>query len=172
MTGHLPGHDLTGEDLTRDDRPNLLAVPSAWVQLLDDTDGLTVLELDEAVVDAAPWAGFGVQLAVSVTVQEPDLAGQPYDQEHVALGALQWALEQALEGHGRLVASITLDGVRELVAYVDSIALVQAWRTQPPEGFASHDVQVQLLEDPQWRGLREIAGQLGEDPVLRPPTAT
>lgn len=148
---------------------DLLSTPSAWVQLLDDTEGLIVLELDEAVVAGAPWPGYGVQLAVSVTVQEPDLTGQPFDDEHVALGALQWALEQALEGHGRLVATITMDGVRELVAYVDATAVVEAWRAAPPEGFGSHDMQVQLLDDPGWRGLREIAGELGDEPPLRPP---
>ena len=146
----------------------LLALPPQWVQLLDDEQGLAVVELDEAVVAGAPWPGFGVQLAVSVTVHRPDLTGQPFADEHDALGAVQWALERALDGHGRLVASITMDGVRELVAYVDSAAHVEAWQHDPPDGLASHDVQVQLLDDPEWHGLLEIAGELGDAAPLRP----
>ena len=143
--------------------------PSAWVQVVDHTGGLTVLELDEALVDGAPWPGFGTQLGVSVTLHLPDPTGQPYDDEHEALLVLQEAVVAALGADGRLVATVTMDGVRELVAYVRSPEVVQAWQGQPPEGLGSHDVEVTLLEDPSWLGLREMAGLLGEEPPLRPP---
>lgn len=149
---------------------DLLAASPRWVQLLDDEQGLTVLELDEGAVDGAPWAGFGVQLTVSVDLQDPDEQGQPYAEEHEVLAAFRRVLEQALNGHGRVVATITMDGVREHVAYVRSDDVVAAWRDAPPAGFGTHDAQVQLLEDPRWLGLREIAGLLGEqEEPLRPP---
>lgn len=151
---------------------DLLTVTPSWVQLLDDEDAeqLTVLELDEAVADGAPWSGYGTQLAVSVDLHDPDPQGQPYDDEHAVLALFRLALEQALGTDGRLVATITMDGVREHVAYVRSPEVVERWRDSPPEGFGTHDVEVQLLEDPEWLGLREVAGLLapGEAP-LRPP---
>lgn len=151
---------------------DLLTVAPAWAQLVDDEDEeqLTVLELDEAVADGAPWPGFGTQLSVSVVLQDPDSQGQPYDEEHAALSLLRLSLEEALGRDGRLVATITLDGVREHLAYVRSAAVVEAWRSSPPGGFGAHELEVQLFEDPQWRGLREVAGLLGEDePPLRAP---
>ncbi len=145
--------------------------PPRWAQVVDDTDALTVLELDEALVDGAPWSGLGTQLGVSVVLHDPDPTGQPYDDEHATLLALQAAVAAALGDDGRIVATITMDGVRELVAYVRSPALVEAWRTTPPDGLATHEVEVTLLEDPAWRGLREIAGLLDDsEPPLRPPT--
>lgn len=151
---------------------DLMHVTPSWVQLLDDEDAeqLTVLELDEAVAEGAPWPGYGTQLGVSAVLHDPDPQGQPYDDEHATLALLRSALEQALGTGGRLVATITLDGVREHVAYVRSPEVVEAWRTSPPEGFGSHELEVQLLEDPEWLGLREIAGLLGPDEQpLRPP---
>lgn len=151
---------------------DLVELAPAWVQLLDDEDpgALTVLELDEAVTAGAPWSGFPTQLAVSVVLHEPDPQGQPYDDEHAALLVLRSALEQALGQDGRLVAVITLDGVREHVAYLRSPDVVQGWRSAPPPEFADHDLDVELLEDPDWFGLREIAGLLGEhEAPLRPP---
>lgn len=152
-------------------RPDLIGVEPAWVQVVDDEDDqLTVLDLDEAVAEDAPWPGYPVQLSVSVELHDPDPTGQPYDDEHAVLALLRSSLEQALGQDGRLVATITLDGVREHLAYVRGTAVVERWRTAPPEGFATHDVDVALLEDPDWRGLREVAGLLGEDEEpLRPP---
>jgi hypothetical protein len=151
---------------------DLMHVPPSWVQLLDDEDAeqLTVLELDETVADGAPWPGYATQLGVSVVLHDPDPQGQPYDDEHATLSLLRLAIEQSLGQDGRLVAVITLDGVREHVAYVRSPEVVDAWRTAPPEELGTHEVEVQLLEDPEWLGLREIAGLLGEaESPLRPP---
>ena len=145
-------------------------VAPRWEQLVDDEEGLVVVELDEAAAEGAPWPELGVQLVVTVTVQEPDPTGQPYDDEHAALGRWRAALEAALGADGRLVATLTADGVREHVAYVRDASVVTAWQTAPPPGLGSHDAQVALVPDPTWLGLREIAGRLGpdEEPLVLP----
>lgn len=149
---------------------NLADVAPQWAQLIDDEEGLTVLELDEAVVDDAPWDGWPVQLAVALTVADPDPAGQPYDDEHAQLLSWESALVAALGDTGRLVCTITAGGVRELLAYLRSTSVVEAWETSPPAGLGSHEAVVTVLDDPGWLGLREIAGVLAEDEEpLRPP---
>lgn len=150
--------------------PHLIDVSPRWEQLVDDEEGLVVVELDVAAAEGAPWPELGVQLVVTVTVQEPDPDGQPYDEEHAALGRWRSALEAALGGDGRLVATLTADGVREHVAYVRDTAVVAAWQSAPPPGLGSHDAQVVLAADPTWLGLREIAGLLGpdEEPLVLP----
>jgi hypothetical protein len=149
---------------------NLSDVEPAWAQLVDDEEGLTVLELDEAVVDGAPWEGWPVQLAVELTVADPDATGQPYDEEHAQLLAWESAFVAALGDEGRLVCTITAGGVRELVAYLRSTDVVASWEAAPPAGLGSHEAVVTVLPDPEWRGLREIAGVLGEEEEpLRPP---
>ena len=148
----------------------LLDLPPRWEQLVDDLEGLVVVELDEAVTEGAPWPELGVQLVVTVTLQDPDPDGQPYDEEHAALGRWREALVRALGSNGRLVATLTADGVREHVAYVRDVALVEAWADAPPPGLGSHEAQVALVPDPTWLGLREIAGRLedGEEPLVLP----
>lgn len=148
----------------------LLDLPPRWEQLVDDLEGLVVVELDEAVAEGAPWPELGVQLVVTVTLQDPDPDGQPYDEEHAALGRWREALVRALGSNGRLVATLTADGVREHVAYVRDVALVEAWADAPPPGLGSHEAQVALVPDPTWLGLREIAGRLedGEEPLVLP----
>lgn len=150
--------------------PDLLDVPARWTQLVDDTEDLVVVELDDAVAEQAPWPGFGVQLVVTATLDDPDPDGQPYDEEHAELGRWRAALVAALGEQGRLVATITCDGVREHVAYLRDIAVVEAWRAVPPPGLSSHEAQVAVVEDPTWLGLREIAGLLedGEEPLVLP----
>jgi hypothetical protein len=141
-----------------------------WVQLVDDEDGLVVVELDDAAAEGAPWPEYGVQLVVTVTLQDPDHEGQPYDEEHEVLGRWRTALVAALGEQGRLVATLTAEGVREHVAYLRSPEVVEAWRDAPPSGLGSHDAQVALVPDPIWLGLREIAGLLedGEQPLVLP----
>lgn len=148
----------------------LLGLPPRWEQLVDDLEGLVVVELDEAVAEGAPWPELGVQLVVTVTLQDPDPDGQPYDEEHAVLGRWREALVRALGSNGRLVATLTADGVREHVAYVRDVALVEAWADTPPPGLGSHEAQVALVPDPTWLGLREIAGRLedGEEPLVLP----
>lgn len=148
----------------------LLDLPPRWEQLVDDLEGLVVVELDEAVAEGAPWSELGVQLVVTVTLQDPDPDGQPYDEEHAVLGRWREALVRALGSNGRLVATLTADGVREHVAYVRDVTLVEAWADAPPPGLGSHEAQVALVPDPAWLGLREIAGRLedGEEPLVLP----
>lgn len=150
--------------------PELHEVPPRWEQLVDDEDGLVVVELDDAAAEGAPWRGFDVQLVVTVTVQDPDPQGQPYDEEHAVLGRWREALVRALGTQGRVVATLTADGLREHVAYLRHAAVVETWRTAPPPGLGSHDAQVVLVPDPTWLGLREIAGRLddGEEPLILP----
>ena len=141
-----------------------------WVQLVDDEDGLVVVELDDAAAQAAPLPDLPVQLVVTVALQDPDPEGQPYDVEHEQLGAWRAALEAALGEDGRLVATITADGAREHLAYVRGAQVVQTWREAPPPGLGSHDAEVALVPDPTWLGLREVAGLLedGEEPLVLP----
>lgn len=148
----------------------LLGLPPRWEQLVDDLEGLVVVELDEAVAEGAPWPELGVQLVVTVTLQDPDPDGQPYDEEHAVLARWREALERALATNGRLVATLTADGVREHVAYIRDPALVEAWADAPPPGLGSHEAHVALVPDPTWLGLREIAGRLddGEEPLVLP----
>lgn len=141
-----------------------------WEQLVDDEDGLVVVELDEAAAQGAPWPELSTQLVVAVTISDPDPDGQPYDEEHAALDRWRQALVAALGDAGRLVATLTAGGVREHVAYVRDQAAVTAWQAAPPPGLGSHDAQVVLVPDPTWLGLREIAGLLGpgESPLVLP----
>lgn len=148
----------------------LLDLPPRWEQLVDDLEGLVVVELDEAAAEAAPWPELGVQLVVTVTLQDPDPDGQPYAEEHAQLGRWREALVRALGANGRLVATLTADGVREHVAYVRDPGLVEGWADSPPPGLDTHEAQVALVPDPTWLGLREIAGRLedGEEPLVLP----
>ena len=150
--------------------PDLLSVRPRWSQLVDDADGLVVVEVDDAVAEQAPWPGFDVQLVVTVTLADPDPDGQPYDEEHADLARWHTDLDRALGGAGRVVATLTADGVREHVAYLRDRSVVEAWRAAPPAGLGTHDAQVVLVDDPQWKGLREIAGLLadGEEPLVLP----
>jgi hypothetical protein len=147
-----------------------MSVSPVWVQLVDDEDGLVVVELDDAAAQAAPLPEYGVQLVVTVALQDPDHEGQPYDVEHEELGRWRAALERALGPDGRLVATLTANGVREHLAYVRGPEVVEAWREAPPQGLGSHEAQVALVPDPTWLGLREVAGLLedGEEPLVLP----
>ena len=144
-------------------------VAPRWEQLVDDQD-LLVVELDDAAAEGAPWPELPVQLVVTATILDPDPEGQPYDEEHAVLGRWRSALEAALGDDGRLVATLTAEGVREHVAYVRDASVVTAWQTSPPPGLDSHAAQVALVPDPTWLGLREIAGLLGPDesPLVLP----
>ena len=148
----------------------LAQLPPRWEQLVDDEEGLVVVELDSAAAEGAPWPELGLQLVVTVTLQDPDPEGQPYDEEHAQLGRWRTALQTALGDAGRLVATLTADGVREHVAYVREPAVVTTWQQAPPPGLGSHEAQVVLVPDPTWLGLREIAGLLapGEEPLVLP----
>ncbi|MCU1692897.1 MAG: hypothetical protein JWM64_1988 [Frankiales bacterium] len=143
----------------------LLSVTPRWVTLSGEyTEGdrglRAITLLDEAVALGAPFDGFGLQVGVGVTLIDVDPTGQPTPDEKPRLKAFEAGLVQALGTEGRLVAALTVDGVREYVAYVRSTDVLLPWRDAPPAGMDVHDWQVQVLEDPSWLGLREIAGLL------------
>lgn len=149
--------------------PDLLVVQPRWVTLEGEfTDPeaeqprllRTVTLLDEAVALGAPFEEFGLQVGVGVQLHEVDETGQPAPDEKARLRSFQAGLVQALGDQGRLVAALTVDGVREYVAYVRSTDVLVPWQEAPPAGMDTHDWQVQVLEDPTWLGLREIAGLL------------
>ena len=148
----------------------LAAVPPRWVTLTATVDGLPSITLvDEAVALAAPFPSHPVQLGFGVHLHEPDRLGQPGPAESADLRRFEQALVDALAGTARVVSVLTLQGVREYVAYATDLELLESWQQEPPAGLDTHDVQVMVLPDPTWKGLREIAGLLepGEQP-LRP----
>ncbi len=55
---------------------------------------------------------------------------------------------------------LTVDGHREYLAYVRSTDVLLPWQHATPAGMEGHDFAVQVLQDPTWLGLREIAGLL------------
>lgn len=149
----------------------LPSLPPRWVTLRERTpEGLpAVTIIDEAVAASAPWSGWGLQVALGVQLELPDDQGQPGLTERPALRAFEQAYVDALGGHARLVATVTLDGIRELVAYTRDVGWLERWQDDLPEGLDSHDWEMHVLEDPTWTGLRELAGRLepGEK-VVRP----
>lgn len=147
--------------------PDLLVVTPRWVTVegVADPDGdgralRAVTLLDEAVALGAPFEEFPLQVGIGVHLHEVDDGGQPTPEEKTVLRAFQTALVQALGDQGRVVAALTVDGVREYVAYVRSTDVLLPWQSGPPAGMEERDWQVQVLEDPTWLGLREIAGLL------------
>lgn len=153
-----------------DTHTDLDRLPPRWVTLTATSDGLPVITLvDEAVALAAPFPSHPVQVGLGVHLNEPDELGQPGDVDRPLLRSFEQALVTALGSDARLVSSLTLQGVREYVAYARSTEVLERWQQEPPPGLDTHDVQVFAIEDPSWKGLREIAGLLepGEEP-LRP----
>ena len=147
----------------------LLSVPPRWVTLQGefvdgegpDARGMrAVTLLDEAVALGAPYEGFALQVGIDVTLLQPDSTGQPSAEERPALKAFEAGLVQALADQGRLVGVLTVDGHREYLAYVRSTDVLLPWRDAPPAGMDQHDWALQVMEDPTWLGLREIAGLL------------
>ncbi len=161
-----------GMDIDREPDPgaDLAAVAPRWVTLTTTSAGLPSITLvDEAVALAAPFASHPVQIGVGVHLNLPDELGQPGLTERPQLRQLEQCLVDAFAGHARLVSTITLQGIREYVAYATSADFLEAWKQAPPPGLDSHDVQLMVMPDPTWKGLREIAGLLEPDEEpLRP----
>ncbi|MCW2607751.1 MAG: hypothetical protein JWO60_2444 [Frankiales bacterium] len=149
--------------------PDLLVVQPRWVTLEGEFTDPEAAEprplravtlLDEAVALGAPFEEFPLQVGLGVHLQEVDDTGQPTPAEKAVLREFQTAVVQALGDQGRVVAALTVDGVREYVAYLRSTDVLVPWQDAPPAGMDTRDWQVQVLEDPTWLGLREIAGLL------------
>ena len=129
----------------------LLAVPPDWVTLRSTTEeGQPVVVLiDRAVATTAPHEQFRTQVGVAVQYGEtPD--GLPAHPELAQLKALEQAVVDAAAGQARLVAVMTLEGVREWVLYARSTE----W-TLP---FVDAGLSVVAGEDPSWHGLQELSG--------------
>ena len=139
---------------------DLLSVLPRWVTLRAATeDGRPVVVLvDEAVALSSPHDGFGLQVGLGVQLGEPGPDGLPGPQEKAALRVFEQAMVDAVGETGRLVATITLPGVREYLIYASTTAWAQQWAQTPPEGMTSHPFGLQAGEDPHWHGLRQMAG--------------
>ena len=130
---------------------DLLAIPAQWVTLRTETEeGLPVVVLvDQAVAIAAPHDGYPVQVAVGVPFTAgPD--GQPQDEDVPRLREMEQHLVNAGIGQARLVAVMTLEGVREWTFYARGTDWTLPLKT----------VGLSVLEsdDPAYQGLRELSG--------------
>jgi hypothetical protein len=130
---------------------DLLDVAPQWVTLRTETEeGLTVVVLvDQAVAITAPYDGYPVQVAVGVPFTAGS-DGQPQDEDLPRLKEMEQHLVNAGVGQARLVAVMTLEGVREWTFY----ARGTDW-TVPLKA-----VGLSILEsdDPSYQGLRELSG--------------
>ena len=139
---------------------HLLSVPPRWMTLRAVTEeGRPVVVLiDEAVALSAPYDGFGVQVGLGLQLGTAGLDGLPGPQEKDALRAFEQTMVDAIGSTGRLVASVTMQGVREYLIYASTTSWAQEWAQTPPEGMRSHSYGLQAGEDPHWHGLRQMAG--------------
>jgi hypothetical protein len=80
----------------------------------------------------------------------PTPDGLPGEDELDSLRAMEQAIVDAGAGAARLVAVMTLEGVREWMLYARSVD----WATP----FADAGLSVVVGEDPTWHGLMELSG--------------
>lgn len=130
---------------------DLLAVPSDWVTLRATTEEgkPIVVLLDRAVATTAPYPAFTWQVAVAVPLSETD-DGQPSVEEQPSLRDLEQQLVDGAAAEARLVAVMTLEGLREWMFY----ARTTDWALP----FVQAGISVQAGEDPTYHGLLELAG--------------
>jgi hypothetical protein len=129
----------------------LLAVEPDWVTIRAETaEGRPIVAvLDRAVASTAPYDVFTLQVAVAVPLGETT-DGLPADSDKANLRELEQQLVNAAAGEARLVAVLTLEGVREWMLY----ARTTAWATP----FLEAGISVVVGEDPTYQGLRELSG--------------
>ncbi len=123
-----------------------------WVTLRAQTDaGLPIVILvDRAAAVGAPWPEAPLQVGVAVPLAVTS-DGLPDPSEHATLRAFEQRLVDAAVGEARLVAVMTLEGIREWILY----ARTSDWSTP----FAEQGVSVVVTDDPAWNGLRELTGE-------------
>jgi hypothetical protein len=129
----------------------LLEVPADWVTLRTATedDQPIVVLVDRAVATTGPYPEWPVQVGIAVSYGEsPD--GQPQAAHLEQLRALEQAVVDAAAGEARLVAVMTLEGVREWMLYARSTAWTQ--------DFTEAGLSVMVTQDPAWTGLKELSG--------------
>lgn len=131
----------------------LLAVAPDWVTVRAETaEGKPIVVLlDRAVVSTAPYEVFTLQVAVAVPLGDT-ADGLPAESDKPGLRELEQHLVDAAAGEARLVAVLTLEGVREWMLY----ARTSAW-ARP---FLEAGISVVVGEDPTYQGLRELAGSV------------
>jgi hypothetical protein len=130
---------------------DLIEVPADWVTLRTATeeDQPIVVLVDRAVATTAPYPQWPLQVGIAVTYGvTPD--GQPLEEHREQLRALEQAVVDAASGEARLVAVMTLEGVREWMLY--------ARTTDWANDFAEAGLSVMVAEDPAWAGLQELSG--------------
>lgn len=130
---------------------SLLDPAPDWVTLRATTEeGAPVVVLvDRAIATTAPYDGFGTQVAVAVTYGSTE-DGLPGEQDREGLRTVEQSVVDAAAGEGRLVAVMTLEGVREWVLYARSTGWV--------EPFRAAGLSVVVTDDPAYAGLQELAG--------------
>ena len=130
---------------------DLLDVPAQWVTLRTETeDGMPVVVLvDQAVATTAPYADHPVQVAVGVPYSAGE-DGLPVPDDLPRLKEMEQHLVDAAAGRARLVAVMTLEGVREWTFYARDTGWVGPLK----------EVGLSVLEtdDPSYQGLRELSG--------------
>ena len=133
---------------------DLLAVPAQWVTLRTVTEeGLPVVVLvDQAVATTCPYGEHPLQVAVGVAYAA-DEQGQPGEDDGPRLRELEQHLVDAAAGSARLVAVMTLEGVREWTFYGSSGDWVAP--------LSAMGLSVLVTEDPSYQGLRELSGLAG-----------
>ncbi len=132
--------------------PTLQDLDPDWVTLRAQTDeGLPIVILvDRAAAARAPWPDAPLQIGVAVPLT-PTTDGLPDPKQLAALRGFEQRLVDAASGSGRLVAVMTLEGIREWVLYARS----SDWSAP----FAADGVSVVVTDDPGWTGLRELTGE-------------
>lgn len=159
-----PGSEAPGSD------PGQPAAPGWVTARSTGPEGLPAeVRVDEGAALAAPWPGLPVQVCVGVPLARPDEGGQPGLTEQPALRQFERAFAAALGPPARVVAAVTMAGVREIMAYAPDAGFIERWQTGTPAGMELYPCEVHVLADPGWTGLRELAGLLepGEQ-VVRP----
>ena len=129
----------------------LLHLDPQWVTLRAVTDdGLpVVVVVDQAVALTCPHPDHPVQVAVGVSFTAGD-DGLPAGPDAERLKEVEQRLVDAAVGAARLVAVMTLDGVREWTFY----GAAGDWAGPVREAGLS----VLVTDDPAYQGLRELAG--------------
>lgn len=129
----------------------LREVPSDWVTLRTTTeDGHPIVVLlDRAIATTAPYPEFTWQVAVAVPLSAT-ADGQPEASDVARLKDLEQQLVDAAAHEARLVAVMTLEGLREWMFY----ARTTDWALP----FSRAGISVQAGEDPTYHGLLELAG--------------
>jgi hypothetical protein len=130
---------------------SLLDVPPDWVSLRAETpEGSPVVVLvDRAIATTAPYEVFTLQVAIAVPLGETR-DGLPAESDKEGLRTLEQGMVDLAAREARLVAVMTLEGIREWVFY--------ARTTQWCQPFKEAGLSVRYLEDPSYSGLLELAG--------------